>query len=581
MWRTGSCSCCGLLRAARVSHAASPRPASNPPGHSARPAETLNTSSSRPTAPSTAPSTSSSRPDDDRCPRCPSGAAPTTAAPGASVYRTPEARTISLDAVVAGRPGHRLCQHRARRRTRLAGRARRRAARAATPVPLGRSRSSSASMPRAPPTAWERQAEPHRRTPSFAAASGCDDLRLASRPIRSSSATVVDPNSVGPARHPWTWRPERDPRRCRTDGGTTWRSGASLGTAARASRFAGPAARTLFAPSATSLGLARRRSDLGLDTPVPAAPTSRPRIEPTVDLADRLARAVRADSRRRSDLPRRSPSRPRATSRSTPRRQPSLRGRGDDQTAQSTDGGAVGATSRTLASASHSRTRRRGSGRASTRRAGRAPSGSRTTWEPPGRACDGRRRDAGSAIVSRDDPLTAYIFDQPRLPTRARLRTRDGGAPWQAVALPPDPGAAITVRRARRSAARLLAHRGDIWESARRRRTWTVVPLGRQCLFGILRRSPPARPVSGSTAIRGWDYSPPSWRAPLPSPGPLRLARAAGRVRGGRHRHAAPRRRPGDWSWSPLLAPTADSGRSRTASALTAWPAHGGTTFVA
>ena len=249
--------------------------------------------------------------------------------------------------------------------------------------------------------------------------------------------TVVDPNSAGTL---VTWNAARL-LQVSTDGGTSWRPGAA---AAGEIGFSGPAPRTLVSLAAGRLSLSR---DAGLTcaspptSPVPRARRWSPSaavmlginrggpfaltgdggatyrmigapapgdlsIDPKagIDFHRRRGRPDAAIHRRRRHLVRRrgtrasrfSPSRPRVPA------------------------------------------------RVSTRPPA-APSGSRATGEPPVAHATAVRGDAGPGRrAQRDAPLsTAYV--STRLDYRSgEIRTRDGGATWQPVALPPDPDATIT-----------------------------------------------------------------------------------------------------------------------------------------
>jgi photosystem II stability/assembly factor-like uncharacterized protein len=206
------------------------------------------------------------------------------------------------------------------------------------------------------------------------------------------------------------------------------------------------------------------------------------------------------------------------------------------------------------------------------------------SWTNLRRPSDERRFQP---VVSRDDPRDAFMLTQGTSPTgatvRTEFRTGDGGQTWLPVSLPAASGVyAIAPGDAAHVFARGNGGNDDVWESRDGALTWAPVPLDARCTFSVAADA--TSPTGQRLACNGWGIFDPRLSLiarPLPyaeglfgspdRPGAFAVAsqKLLGDVQG-------------DWSWSPLLAPTGIHGPSLpNASALAAWPAKGGTTFVA
>ena len=189
-------------------------------------------------------------------------------------------------------------------------------------------------------------------------------------------------------------------------------------------------------------------------------------------------------------------------------------------------------------------------------------------------------------IVSRDDPRTAHIFtasSSPNGTVRTELRTRDGGLTWAAMTLPGPircPRSHPAIRRHLRAGAGRT--KDDLWESLDGGASWSAVPLGSRCTFGTYDDAA-ARPVSGCAATAGTS----SIRISAWSRGRCRTPRASSTrptkpvgSRSCRARYSATSRTTGAGGrCSPRPGSTARPLPS--AVALAAWPAKGGSTYVA
>ena len=177
-------------------------------------------------------------------------------------------------------------------------------------------------------------------------------------------------------------------------------------------------------------------------------------------------------------------------------------------------------------------------------------------------------------LVSRDDPGTAYVFEQTGT-TGGELRTRDGGRTWEQLAVPPYTG----IRAIQPGDPKRVFSTRTPWDSSDGGTTWAPAPAGESCTFSVV--ADPASPTGQRLRCDGWsahgaldpDHLPDAdglYGSP-DRPGSYAVASFAllGDVQS-------------DWSWSPLLAPTNGFGPALPdATALAAWPAKGGTTFYA
>jgi photosystem II stability/assembly factor-like uncharacterized protein len=405
--------------------------------------------------------------------------------------------------------------------------------------------------------------------------------------MRNLGYALVDRKSVGllVSAAPWTRLNslEPGPLWISNDGGRTWATGATLPGGIPSMAFAGPAPRTLYALGLDGPNLVSVSHDAGLtwspSHPVDPAGGLIIGTQPAVVLRGtdtyELISTDEGASYRKLDLPY-----PPTTVAIDPTDAGHLVLYGGDQTEQTVDGGrtwseiadprfgTVPLTYGLTAGAGHDIYS------LDSRSSIWLSHDTGATWSrSPRPPQEGRRQ----ILVSRDDPGTAYVYAQVGT-TASELRTRDGGQTWQTLTMPPYTG----IRAIQPGdPARLFSTR-TAYDSSDAGTTWTPAPAGEMCMFAIA--ADPASPTGLRLGCDGWtgyDVHRALDAKHLPdadglfgSPDrPGAFAVATGSLLGDVQ---------SDWSWSPLLAPTDGFGPAAPdALALTAWPARGGTTFLA
>jgi photosystem II stability/assembly factor-like uncharacterized protein len=206
------------------------------------------------------------------------------------------------------------------------------------------------------------------------------------------------------------------------------------------------------------------------------------------------------------------------------------------------------------------------------------------TWTNVRRPSDERRFQP---VVSRDDPRAAYVFaqetDDKGARRRVELRTGDGGLTWAQVTVPASSG---VFAIAPGDAAHVYAYGNggstDLWESRDGALTWTPVPLDARCALAIA--GDRTSPTGERLWCNGWAIFDPRV-SPIARPLPYAEGLFGSPDRAGAFAVATGALLgdvQNDWSFSPLLGPTGIYGPSLpSSSARAAWPAPGGTTFVA
>jgi hypothetical protein len=405
--------------------------------------------------------------------------------------------------------------------------------------------------------------------------------------LRSLGDAIVDRKSVGllisaaPDARPNYLEP--GPLWISNDGGAAWAAGATLPDPTPALAFGGPAPRTLYSLERGGQNLISVSHDAGLtwSPPHPVDPAGGVIVGalPAVVLRGtdtyELISADEGATFRKLDLPY-----PPTTVAIDPTDGDHLVLYGGDQTEQTLDGG------RTWGEIADARFGTVPLTRDLTAGAGHDiysldsrysiwySHDTGATWtrsqRPPS---EGRKLVA----VSRDDPSTAYVYAQV-VTTGSELRTRDGGRTWQTLALPPF----TSIRTIQPGDPVRLFTASTVYDSSDGGTTWTPAPAGETCTFEVA--ADPASPTGLRLGCDGWtgyDIHRPLDAKHLPDadglfgspdqPGAFAVATSdlLGDVQS-------------DWSWSPLLAPTDGFGPAPPyASDLAAWPARGGTTFLA
>jgi hypothetical protein len=421
-------------------------------------------------------------------------------------------------------------------------------------------------------------------------ADACDQVALPA----GLAGVIVDPNAAGVLVSP------ANPATATTttlfvstDGGTTWNAGGQI--ACCALQFAGPGAQTLYSRTADALVVSH---DAGrtwsAPRPMPAgslavgdAPTasfwrvaSGPYLVSADEGATTHALTAPIDGQLLVDP-------------SDARRM--LIAQGDD-TRLSADGGA------TWRSVTDPRFGVAALDAAAGRTAGSgtyiysAASGAIWSSGDSGRSWTSVERPAGEhvgpIIVSRDDPRTAYAAtsatDAAGVTTYGGLRTRDGGATWQATAVS-EAGAVDWI--APGDPLHVFAVSSQVGESHDGGATWVASPQADWCIFEVWQDT--SSPTGSRLRCAGF-YQGTDPLRPLPSPVPFApglvaspdlpgsvvIALPGGQAVVGHQTLLGEIR--ADWAWDSLLVPTAGFGPSTPgADAVTAWPSPAGTTFYA